>query len=156
VDVDATVLAHTGQPAHIAAVAARHCLLPRIDDAVGFAQVHQVLLLRHETSAVPVDISLAWLPFEETALASCVEVTYESIRLRIPPEDLDLQDRRRAPRDIDDAEQLLLLHGPRWIWRGSYDCRAVRRPARVIRASPNSEPVAASSTLSKEGNASRL
>jgi hypothetical protein len=45
-------------------------LMPRIDAAAEFAGAHQVLLLRHGPSAVDVDLSIAWLPFELEALAA--------------------------------------------------------------------------------------
>ncbi len=61
---------------------------------------------------VPVDISLAWLPFEHEALEHSTAATYGSVAIRLPrPEDLlDFKLVASRPRDVDDAEQLLLVH----------------------------------------------
>jgi hypothetical protein len=42
-------------------------IIPRIDDAIGFAGQSQVLLARHAKTGVDIDVSLAWLPFEMEA-----------------------------------------------------------------------------------------
>jgi hypothetical protein len=39
-------------------------IVGRIDDVESFAAQSQVLLLVHEPTGVPMDVSLAWLPFE--------------------------------------------------------------------------------------------
>ena len=67
-----------------------------------------------ESSGTPIDVSLAWLPFEEEALGASLACDYAGVGIRVPrPEDLLIYKivALRA-RDIDDAEGLLLLHGP--------------------------------------------
>lgn len=73
-DIDATVPGRKVSPERVVEAARRHKLIPRREDAIAFAQTSQVVLLRHEACGVPVDVSLAWMPFEEEALgASRVE-----------------------------------------------------------------------------------
>ena len=67
----------------------------------------------HEASGTPIDVSLAWLPFEEEALEASVACDYAGVEIRVPrAEDLLIYKlvALRA-RDVDDAEGLLLLHG---------------------------------------------
>jgi hypothetical protein len=58
IDIDATVLGRTSDPAVIVATLARHGITPRIEDALQFARERQVLLLRHDASGVPIELSL--------------------------------------------------------------------------------------------------
>jgi hypothetical protein len=113
VDIDATVLAAAIDPEKLVATSAMFGIVPRIDDVVAFAQRNQVLLLRHAPSSVPLDVSLAWLPFEEEAIHAGQQIDYAGVAIRVPrPEDLVIYKVVASrPRDIDDAEKLLLLHG---------------------------------------------
>jgi len=113
VDIDATILARDIPPEKILAAADRRDLRSRIDDAAQFARAHQVLLLRHEPSGIPVDVILAWLPFEQAALEASVEVEFQGVHTRVArPEDLIIYKLVAArPRDLDDAEALLIAHG---------------------------------------------
>jgi len=67
-DIDATVWAEHLDVEHLLAVLARHEIVGRIPDAAAFAHERQVLLLRHTPTATPMELSLAWLPFEREAL----------------------------------------------------------------------------------------
>lgn len=113
-DIDATLWAPAVGPERVVEVLGRHLIGPRLADAVGFARQQQVLLLQHRPSGVPLDVSLAWLPFEDEAIRSAQECDYAGVRIRVPrPEDLVIYKLVAArPRDLDDAEKLLLLHGP--------------------------------------------
>jgi hypothetical protein len=64
-------------------------------------------------SGTPVDLSFGWLPFEEEALRAHVVVHDAGVRLPIArAEDLVIDKLVAArPRDLDDAEVLLALHG---------------------------------------------
>lgn len=112
IDIDATVLGRDCEIETLVAVLSRRGITPRIDDAVAFARERQVLLLRHDPSGVTVEISFAWLPFEEEALARAVELELGGVRVRLAgPEDLIVY-KAAAWRDRDraDIERLLLLH----------------------------------------------
>lgn len=113
VDIDATVLAEQVSLEQLVEVGRKHQLIPRTAGAVEFARERQVLLLRHTASEIPIDVTLAWLPFEEEALESSQTVDFGGVSIRVPrPEDLLLYKLvAHRPRDIEDAETLLLLHG---------------------------------------------
>jgi hypothetical protein len=125
-DIDATVLALGIDPEALLDLLRNHRIVPRISDAVTFAKERQVLLVQHEPSGVPVDLSLAWLPFEEEAIRCGVEGDYAGVRIRLPrPEDLIIYKFVAArPRDLEDAERLLLLYG------ASLDISRIRRIVR--------------------------
>jgi uncharacterized nucleotidyltransferase DUF6036 len=103
------------EPDRILEVAETHGVGSRIQDAARFARVHQVVLLEHKASGVPIDLTLASLPFEERAIKSSHEISYAGVRIRIPePDDLLVYKLVAArPRDLEDAEKLLLLYGSR-------------------------------------------
>jgi hypothetical protein len=112
VDIDATVQLDEMDLEGLAGACAMHGLEPRVPDALAFAGRSQVYLTVHGPSGVAVDISLAWLPFEHEALEHSTAATYGSVAIRIPrPEDLLIYKLVASrPRDVDDAEQLLLVH----------------------------------------------
>jgi hypothetical protein len=96
--------------------------VPRDPDVLAFAKESRVLLLRHQPSAIDVDVALGNLPFEEEAVAraTIVQVGGASVPLATP-EDLVIM-KALAARDQDwlDIEGLLAAH-PR------LDLRRVRR-----------------------------
>ena len=55
-DVDATVAGGAMDLSRLLNALGEHALIPRIQDAVSFAEANQVLLLRHEPSGVDVDL----------------------------------------------------------------------------------------------------
>jgi len=111
-DVDATIDASGVELAQLLGELGRGGVVPRIDDAIGFARTSQVLLLRHTSSGTPVDPSLAWLPFEREALRRSAVVSIGRTKVRVPRvEDLVLYKLIAArPKDLDNAEQLLAIH----------------------------------------------
>lgn len=113
IDIDATVAATGLSLERLIDALARHGIRPRIPDAAGFARTQQVLLEVHDASGTPVDISLAWLPFEEEALEAAGPCVYAGVEIRIPrAEDVVIYKLVASrPRDIEDAEGLLVLHG---------------------------------------------
>lgn len=122
-DIDATVWAEGLDIERVLVLLERHGIHGRIADAAAFARAHQVLLLRHDETGTPMELSLAWLPFEQAALQRAEQVEIEG--LRVPVADVgDLivykcvawRDRDRA-----DIERLLRAHGER------IDLDAVRR-----------------------------
>jgi predicted nucleotidyltransferase len=122
-DVDLTVAGGAMPlPALIDALRS-HDLVARIDDAIAFAEANHVLLLRHESSGVDVDLSIAWLPFEREAIEAAQPVEIAGLRIRVAhPEDLIIYKAVAfRPQDQQDIERLLLLY------RSSIDLTRVRR-----------------------------
>jgi hypothetical protein len=114
-DVDATVWAEGLDVDRLAAVLAAHGIVPRTRDALEFARQYQVLLLSHDTSGTPIEVSLAWLPFEREALARATAVDFGGVSVKVAlPEDLIIY-KAVAWRDRDrtDIERLVVLHGDR-------------------------------------------
>ena len=122
-DIDTTASGQRVTPEQIVSAAAAFDIHPRMDGAVEFARRTQVLLLEHRPTGVNIDLSLAWLPFEEEALARHVVVRFRDMDLRIcGPEDLIIYKVVAArPVDLEDARQIALRH-----WAG-IDRDRVRR-----------------------------
>ncbi len=114
-DIDATVLASGTNIDVLLRTLLHHKIGPRIKDAAGFARANQVLLLQHGPSGVPLDVSLAWLPFEEQAIRGARQCVFAGVRIRVvTATDLAIYKLiAHRPRDLDDVERLLALHGPR-------------------------------------------
>lgn len=92
-------------------------IVPRTDDAIGFAAQSQVLLARHAKTGVDVDVSLAWLPFEMEALSAASPTMLGAARLPVAqPEDLVIYKAVAwRPRDQQDIEHLLACTARAWI-----------------------------------------
>jgi hypothetical protein len=90
----------------------RHGIVPRIQDALEFARSSRVLLLRHEGSGVPIDLSMGALPFEENAVRRAVPTEVGGLRVPLPvPEDLLVMKAvAHRARDIADIESILSVH----------------------------------------------
>ncbi|HVY48077.1 MAG TPA: nucleotidyltransferase [Minicystis sp.] len=102
-------------------------IVPRIRDALAFARANLVMLLVHERSGVPVDLSLGWAPFELRAIASARRVRFGRVAAPVAgPEDLVVYKVvAHRPHDLRDAEQLLVLHA-------RVDVDRVRRDVRAL------------------------
>ncbi|HEV7921668.1 MAG TPA: nucleotidyl transferase AbiEii/AbiGii toxin family protein [Thermoanaerobaculia bacterium] len=114
IDIDATVLGRGSELDAILATLADYGIVPRISEAKQFARERQLLLLQHEPTGVTIEISFAWLPFEEEALGQARDVEFGGTTLRVArPEDLIIY-KAAAWRDRDrsDIERLLTLHFP--------------------------------------------
>ena len=113
VDIDATITGAGLNLGQLVEVLGRHGIDPRVPDAAAFARSTQVFLGVHEASGTPVDLSLAWLPFEDEAIGASVACDYAGVDIRVPrAEDLLIYKLvALRPRDVEDAEGLLLLHG---------------------------------------------
>jgi hypothetical protein len=57
-DIDATIWAPGTDPGALLNLLRIHRIVPRISDAITFAKERQVLLVQHEPSGVPVDLTL--------------------------------------------------------------------------------------------------
>jgi hypothetical protein len=122
-DVDVTIAGDTiTLPALIDTL--RGCdLVPRIPDALAFAAANQVMLLTHVPSRVDVDLSIAWLPFENEALAAAERLSLGGAEVAVArAEDLIIYKAVAfRPQDQQDIERLLVLH------RSNVDLARVRR-----------------------------
>jgi predicted nucleotidyltransferase len=111
-DADATVwAADLDLPALLDGL--RRCgIVGRIDDVEGFAAQSQVLLLVHEPTGVPMDVSLAWLPFERDALGRAEMVSVAGVEIPIATAQDLIVYKTVAWRDQDrqDVAGLLRLH----------------------------------------------
>jgi predicted nucleotidyltransferase len=113
VDIDATMWAEGLDVDAILPTLAAEGLVPRTADAVSFARERHVLLLRHEPTGTPLELVLAYLPFERSALERADLVDFGGVRVpTATAEDLIVY-KAIAWRDRDrsDVERLLALHG---------------------------------------------
>lgn len=108
-DVDAVVLGDDIGWDRVVESAARYGLVPRIENALGFAARSRLLLLRHPASDAEVDVSLGALPFEQETVERSTIVNVGSLRLRLSSaEDLVIMKAvARRPKDIADIEGIL-------------------------------------------------
>jgi len=111
-DIDVTISGGHGPLADTAHVLAGRGLVPRIPNALAFADANQVLLLRHEPSGVEIDLSLAWLSFEEEAISAAELLDVGGARVPVArPEDLIIYKAVAwRPQDQQDIERLMALH----------------------------------------------
>lgn len=112
VDIDATVWAEGLDLDELLGALGKHAIVPRMADAREFARQTQVLLLRHEPSGTPLELSLAWLPFEREALEQATEVDFGGVSCRVArPADLVVYKAIAwRERDRADIDRLLRLH----------------------------------------------
>jgi hypothetical protein len=98
---------------HLIECLAAEGIVGRIPDLVEFAATRQVLLLRHEASGTPMEVTLAWLPFEREAIERAEEIDLGGVRLPVAAADDLIVYKTVAWRDRDraDVERLLRLHG---------------------------------------------
>lgn len=89
-----------------------HGITPRISGAAAFARRHQVLLVRHDATGVPIDVSFAFIPWELEALLRGETVVQDGIEFRVPtPEDLLIYKLVASrPKDVEDATAIAQMH----------------------------------------------
>lgn len=115
VDIDATVWAERLDLDALLSVLQRYGIEGRLPDTAQFARAHQVLLLRHAASQTPMELSLAWLPFERTALGRAEPIEVAGVTIPVALVDDLLVYKAVAWRDRDraDIERLLIAHADR-------------------------------------------
>ena len=108
-DIDALVVLDESEWANFLAKGNAHQFLPRISDALIFAQQARVLLVRHQTSEIDVDIAFGLFPFEREAVAHAITREVGGIRLPLPTAEdlLVMKAIAHRPRDIVDIESIL-------------------------------------------------
>lgn len=111
-DIDATVLAGVEEVESLVTAFRKAGVSPRQADAEAFARENRVLLLRHDTSGVEIDLSIAGLSFEERALGRAELRELGGIKVRVAhPTDLIIYKMvAHRTRDLDDAEAMVRLH----------------------------------------------
>jgi hypothetical protein len=111
-DIDALAMLPEDAWAQAVEAAARHGIAPRIPDALGFAHRSRVLLLRHASSAIDLDIILGGLPFEQSAIENGAAHAVGGVLVRLPRvEDLLIMKAvARRPKDLEDIRGLLDAH----------------------------------------------
>ncbi|TLZ60539.1 MAG: hypothetical protein E6K20_11965 [Gammaproteobacteria bacterium] len=111
-DVDALAVLPEADWAEAIRLAPQFNILSRIDNAVQFAKRSRVLLMRHTTSGIDVDLIFGELPFERAAVANCENHDVGGIRVRLPRvEDLLVMKAiARRPKDLEDLQGLLAAH----------------------------------------------
>lgn len=111
-DVDLVALAEDSDLPRLLALGLHRGITPRTEDAVEFAKVSRVLLLRHEPSGIEIDLSLAGLPFEREIIERATERTIRGVTFPIASvEDLVVMKAiALRPRDVADIEALLDAH----------------------------------------------
>lgn len=92
--------------------AGRFGFAPRLSEAEDFARRSRMLLVRHEASGIPVDISFGALPFERDAVSRAKDAEIGGIRIPLPePEDLVVMKAvAHRPQDLADIQSVLEVH----------------------------------------------
>lgn len=108
-DVDAVVLLTMEDLPELLEVARQEGLLPRIDQVEAFARRSRVVLLQHQETGVPVDLSLGLLPFEIEAVERSRMIDAGELQIRLPtPEDLIiLKAVAHRPKDMLDIATII-------------------------------------------------
>lgn len=83
-DVDALAILPEGEWANAVSTAARHGILPRIENALDFARRSRVLLMRHVESGIDIDITFGALVFERAAIDNSEMHDICGLRVRFP------------------------------------------------------------------------
>lgn len=111
-DVDATIWAPNLDLADLVRALAAEQIVGRIPDLEQFARQAQVLLLVHEPTKTPMEVSLAWLPFERDAMERAERLDLGGVELPVAvAEDLVIYKAVAGrERDRDDLARLLRLH----------------------------------------------
>lgn len=111
-DVDALILIKKERWKDFLESGKQFGFLPRVTDALNFAQSNRVFLMRHGKSGLDVDISIGGLPFEEEAISRKIIVETAGVKIPLPtPEDLIIMKAvAHRPRDMADIESILEVH----------------------------------------------
>ncbi|MBU4225818.1 MAG: nucleotidyltransferase [Chloroflexi bacterium] len=107
-DVDALFLLSTQDIPQFLELARAENIVPRIQNAEGFARKNRVLLLKHSPTDTDIDVSLGILPFEEDLVERGSTKTFANLSARLPtPEDLIiLKAVARRPKDLEDIRTI--------------------------------------------------
>jgi hypothetical protein len=89
-----------------------HGILPRIENPLDFSRRSRVLLMRHASSWINIDLTFGRLSFEQTAIEHSEIHDIDGLLVRLPRvEDLLVMKAiARRPEDLQDIEGLLAAH----------------------------------------------
>lgn len=110
-DVDGLVLLEGPRWAGFLNAGARQGFEARIPDALSFAADSRVLLLRHQSTGIDIDVSLGCLAFEYEAVARARTMRISGLNIPLPtPEDLIIMKAvAHRERDLHDIDSLLAV-----------------------------------------------
>jgi len=111
-DIDILVLLERAQWSSFLAAGRDFGFIPRVGDALDFAETSRVLLVLHQPSGVPIDIVFGSLSLEDEIVRSArkVEIAGVSIPLPTPESIVVMKAVARRARDIADIEGILEVH----------------------------------------------
>jgi predicted nucleotidyltransferase len=111
-DVDLVALVEDDDVPDLLSLGTQHGITPRAEDAVAFAKVSRVLLLKHEPSGIEIDLSMATLPFEREVIERAIERSIRGVVIRLATADdlVVMKAIALRPRDVADIEALLDTH----------------------------------------------
>jgi hypothetical protein len=107
-DIDVVIWLEAGRWESFLLSGEKYGIIPRIDDALEFARRARVLLLRHRSSGVYIDISMGGLEFEREMIERAVTLDLGNLTLKVPtPEDLMITKAvAQRPKDIADIDAI--------------------------------------------------
>ena len=108
-DVDVLVLLEREDWSSFLTAGQAFGFVPRIDDALGFAEESRVLLVSHRPSGTPIDIVLGALALEEEIVrgAARIEIAGVAISLPTPESIVVMKAIAQRSRDVADIEGIL-------------------------------------------------
>ena len=111
-DVDVLVLLEREGWSSFLAAGQAFGFVPRIDDALGFAEESRVLLVSHRPSGTPIDVVLGALALEEEIVrgAARIEIAGVAISLPTPESIVVMKAIAQRSRDVADVEGILETH----------------------------------------------
>lgn len=112
-DIDVLVLLECNRWRAFLAAGRELGFVPRIDDALDFAETSRVLLVSHQPSGTPIDIVLGSLAVEEEIVHGAGKIEAAGVCIPVPtPESIVLMKAiARRARDIADIEGIVEAHG---------------------------------------------
>jgi predicted nucleotidyltransferase len=111
-DIDGVIWVDDDRWEALMTSAVEHGFALRISDAMTFARRARMLLLKHETTGVKIDLSFGGLPFERELIERASTVIEGDLSVRVAtPEDLIITKAvANRPKDIADIELILAVH----------------------------------------------
>lgn len=108
-DIDAVVWLDSSRWDEFLRSGAKFGFASRIPDPLSFARQRRILLLRHEATAIHVDLSLGAMPFEQEMIeraSTAIELQY-TIKVPTPEDLLITKTVANRPKDIPDIEAII-------------------------------------------------